>query len=211
MEYSPEFVYKLLLAMALGGIIGIERELRSKSAGFRTLILICLGATMFTIYSQFLGKGNNADRIASNVVVGIGFIGAGVIFKGDRGVNGITTAASIWLTAAVGVGVGCGYYFVAVLGCVLVLTTLFLFSILDGYLDRLNQIREYNIEYAYEANNQHKYEKLFSKYGLSVKARSQKKQGNMIRGSWIVMGKESRHHHFIEVILKDKDVAEFEF
>jgi putative Mg2+ transporter-C (MgtC) family protein len=166
---------------------------------------------MFTIFSQYLGGNSNADRIASNVVVGIGFLGAGVIFKGDKGVNGITTAASIWLTAAVGVGVGCGYYFVAVLGCGLVLTTLFLFATLDNYLDRLNQIREYTIEYAYEEHNQHKYEKMISKHGLTIKARTQKKRGNMICGTWIVIGKESRHHKFIEMILKDQNVIDFEF
>lgn len=211
MVYDPELVYKLLLAMALGGIIGIERELRSKSAGFRTLILICLGATMFTIFSQALGKEINADRIASNVVVGIGFLGAGVIFKGDKGVNGITTAASIWLTAAVGVGIGCGYYFVAMLGCLLVLITLFFFSTLDNYLDRLNQIRDYTIEYPYEENNQHKYEELIKEFGLTIKGRVQKKQGNMIRGTWIVIGKESRHHAFIEQILQDNSIIDFEF
>jgi putative Mg2+ transporter-C (MgtC) family protein len=211
MAYDPELVYKLLLAMALGGVVGIERELRSKSAGFRTLILICLGAAMFTIFSQYLGGKGSPDRIASNVVVGIGFIGAGVIFKGDKVVNGITTAASIWLTAAVGVGVGCGYYFLAILGCFLVLITLFLLSTLDNYLDRLNQIREYIIEYAYEEHNQHKYEKMISKHGLTIKARSQKKQGNMLRGTWIVIGKESRHHKFIEMILKDTAVIDFEF
>ena len=197
--------------MVLGGAIGLERELRSKSAGFRTLTLICLGATMFTIFSQVLGNPGNADRIASNVVVGIGFLGAGVIFRGDKSVNGITTAASIWLTAAMGVGIGCGYYFVAVLGCVLILTTLFLFSFLDKYIDRMNQMREYTIEYAYEENNQHKYEQLITEFGLSIKARRQKKQGNMIRGTWVVIGKESKHYSFIEKILKDTTVSDFEF
>ena len=202
---------KLGLAMLIGGCIGVERELRSKSAGFRTLILICLGATLFTIFSQILGKENNADRIASNVVVGIGFLGAGVIFKGESSVNGITTAASIWLTAALGMGIGCGYYIASILGCILVVIVLFGFSALDGYLDRLNQVREYIIEYPYENNTEHKYENLIKKFGLSIKARSQRKKGDTVRGTWIVIGREKKHKAFIEHILKEDSITEFGF
>jgi len=108
MNIDNDLVVKLSLAIVIGATIGIERELRSKSAGFRTIMLICLGATLFTIFSQVLGKGTSPDRMASNVVVGIGFLGAGVIFRSNTNrVNGITTAASIWLAAALGVGVGC--------------------------------------------------------------------------------------------------------
>src|SRR5436853_621055 len=100
MELNPELVFKLIVAVLMGGIVGVERELRSKSAGFRTMILICLGATLFTVFSQYLGAGSSPDRIAANVVVGIGFIGGGVIFRNTNRVSGITTAASIWLCAA---------------------------------------------------------------------------------------------------------------
>jgi len=211
LEIPHELVVKLGLAMLLGGLVGIERELRSKSAGFRTLILICLGATLFTIFSQVLGKEANGDRIASNVVVGIGFLGAGVIFKWENGVNGITTAASIWLTAALGVGIGCGYYIASILGCILVLITLFAFSTLDKYLDKINQVRTYTIEYPFEESNQHKYENQLTDFGLRVKARNLKKTGNLIRGTWVVIGRESKHHRFIENIISDKVVLDFEF
>src|ERR1700761_4010181 len=102
-ELSSDIVIKLAVATLVGGVLGAEREYRSKSAGFRTLTLICLGATIFTIFSQYIGGAGNPDRIASNIVTGIGFVGAGVIFKGDTSkVNGITTAAMIWVTAALG-------------------------------------------------------------------------------------------------------------
>ena len=212
MESYDTLILKMLLAIAVGGAVGVERELRSKSAGFRTLILICLGATLFTIFSMYIGEKTSPDRIASNVVVGIGFLGAGVIFRGNRSsVHGITTAASIWLAAALGVGIGCGYYMASILGCVLVVTVLFLFSFLDTFLDRLNQIREYKISDPYEENKQHKYEDLMVEYGLNIKSRTQNKTGNIITGYWIVKGKEQKHLDFIEFILKDKEVTEFSF
>lgn len=204
--------FKLAMALLIGGSIGIERELRSKSAGFRTIILICVGACLFTIFSQLLGSASGSqDRIAANVVVGIGFLGAGVIFRGDNGVSGITTAASIWLTAALGMGIGGGYYLISILGAALVLLVLVLFSFMDKILDRLNQMREYKISYPYEEDQQHKYEELITKYGLTIKSRSQSKTGNIITGRWMVTGNEQKHHAFIEHILKDNAVTAFNF
>ena len=87
------------VAFIIGAIIGLEREFRSKPAGFRTMILICVGSCLYTILSKEIG-GASTDRIASNIVTGIGFIGAGVIFKEGITVNGLTTAALIWVTAA---------------------------------------------------------------------------------------------------------------
>jgi len=202
---------KMLLAIVIGGAIGLERELRSKSAGFRTLILICLGATMYTVFSQSLGYKTSPDRIASNVVVGIGFLGAGVIFKGESGVNGITTAASIWLTAALGIGIGIGWYTAAFTGCLIILTILIVFSSMDRVIDRANQVRQYRIVYPYEDNQQHKYEELIRHYHLIIRSRSQTKTANIIKGVWNVQGTEKNHHAFIERILKDSEVTEFSF
>ncbi len=204
-------IVKLLLALLIGGAIGLERELRSKSAGFRTIILICLGATLFTILSQQLGVGIAPDRIASNIVVGIGFLGAGVIFRSEKGVSGITTAASIWLTAALGMGIGCGNYEASILGCVLVLAVLFLFSFFDRFLDSLNQLRQYRATFPYEEKHHHKYEQLIKHYKLKVVSRSQSKIGNTIRGTWVVTGSEPKHHAFIEHMLSDESITEFDF
>jgi putative Mg2+ transporter-C (MgtC) family protein len=211
MELNNELVFKMMLAIAVGGAIGVERELRSKSAGFRTLILICLGATLFTIFSIFIGGTGNPDRIASNVVTGIGFLGAGIIFRDNNRVNGITTAASIWVSAALGVGIGCGYYRASVIACIIVIAILVLFSFFDRFLDRLSQVREYKIAYPYETNQQHKYENLMEQYGLSIKSRTQSKLGNTITGLWVVKGNEKNHHAFIECILQDAEVSAFNF
>ena len=115
---SPEIEagLRLLLAAVLGGVIGFQRERANKPAGLRTHILICMGSALFTVVSV-LGFTGNVDpsRIAAGVVTGIGFIGAGVIFRGMRGdkVMGITTAASIWITAAIGIAAGAGLYIIA--------------------------------------------------------------------------------------------------
>ena len=110
-------ILRLLLAAALGAGIGYQRERASKAAGLRTHILIALGAALFTVVSIF-GFSNSGDpsRVAAGVVAGVGFIGAGVIFRGMRGeyVAGLTTAASIWVSAAVGLAAGAGLYLISV-------------------------------------------------------------------------------------------------
>src|SRR6187551_1440768 len=112
-------LFRFLLVIIVGGLIGAEREYRSKSAGFRTMILICLGSFLFTTFSIHISGGTN-DRIASNIVTGIGFLGAGVIFKSDNRVNGITTAATIWAVAALGMGIALDE-FILVLGSALII------------------------------------------------------------------------------------------
>ena len=112
MPDTETIIIRISLALLAGAILGIEREYRNKSAGFRTLILISIGSCLFTLISLLLSS-DTMDRIVANVVTGIGFIGGGVIFKSEEGVNGLTTAATIWVTAAVGMAVGAGFYYAA--------------------------------------------------------------------------------------------------
>jgi putative Mg2+ transporter-C (MgtC) family protein len=215
MSLNQEIIWKLVLAVIIGGAIGAEREYRSKSAGFRTLTLICLGATIFTIFSQIIGGSGNPDRIASNIVTGIGFVGAGVIFKGDNTnnkVNGITTAAMIWVTAALGVAIGAGYFWIAVSACVLTLLVLFIFSLLEGWIDRVNQIRNYTIVCKFDNETLHRYEDLFRCHHLKFQRSGQRKSAeNLITGHWVVQGTEQNHRHCIHEVLRDVNVKEFEF
>jgi putative Mg2+ transporter-C (MgtC) family protein len=107
---------RLLLAAALGAGIGYQRERANKPAGLRTHILISVGSALFTVVSIFGFSGVvDPSRVAAGVVTGIGFIGAGVIFRGMRGdhVMGLTTAASVWITAAIGLAAGVGWYLIA--------------------------------------------------------------------------------------------------
>lgn len=116
-----EIVGRLALAGLLGGLIGLERELRGYPAGIRTVALVALGSSLFTDISQLLGGD---DRVAAQIVTGIGFLGAGVIFREGYTVKGITTAATIWAAAAVGMAVGAELYIVGVMGAVVVFVIL---------------------------------------------------------------------------------------
>jgi putative Mg2+ transporter-C (MgtC) family protein len=107
-----EVLGRLILAVVLGGVIGFERESVDKPAGFRTHILVCVGAALFALVSRegFFGSGADPSRVASSIVVGIGFLGAGTIWRTGGGVQGLTTAASLWSVAAIGTATGIGYY-----------------------------------------------------------------------------------------------------
>jgi len=211
MPLPDQIIEKLLLSLVVGGLIGAEREYRSKSAGFRTLTLICIGSTLFTIFSQLIGANGNPDRIASNIATGIGFVGAGVIFKGDFGVNGITTAAMIWATAAMGMGIGAGYESVSLIACALILIMLLVFSRLEGWIDRVNQTRDYRIVCEYQEETLHRYEQQFNKHHLKFKRGREIKSNNLITGEWIARGSEKNHLEFVKSILQDPAVKTFEF
>jgi putative Mg2+ transporter-C (MgtC) family protein len=127
-----ETLLKLLLAIALGGIIGLERETSQKPAGLRTHILICVSAAMMMAFSQFMLAGKEATtsdmlRVAAAVITGMGFIGAGTIIQAQGSVHGLTTAATLWTVTGLGLVVGAGYYAIAVVFSALVLATLVVF------------------------------------------------------------------------------------
>ncbi len=121
-----EMILRLLLATALGTIIGYQRERAKKPAGLRTHVLICLGAALFTVVSIYgFGVASDPARVAAGVVVGIGFIGAGLILHREGEiVAGLTTAATIWAVAGIGLAAGAGLYLISVVATVLVLAVL---------------------------------------------------------------------------------------
>jgi putative Mg2+ transporter-C (MgtC) family protein len=118
---------RLLVSLVLGGLIGLEREIHRSPAGLRTISLVSLGATLFTLASlTFTSPGADITRIAAQIVVGIGFIGGGVIFQLKDTVHGLTTAASMWIAAAIGLMVGIGEFTLATVTTVLVMAVLWL-------------------------------------------------------------------------------------
>jgi putative Mg2+ transporter-C (MgtC) family protein len=135
---------QVLVAFIIGAVIGLEREYRSKPAGFKTMILICVGSCVYTILSKDVTFGNT-DRISSNIVTGIGFIGAGVIFKEGISVNGLTTAALIWITAALGMAIGYHNYPLTILVSGLVVVVLFLLEPLQRYINKFHRVKDYRI------------------------------------------------------------------
>jgi len=140
------------IAFVIGAIIGLEREFRSKPAGFRTMILISVGACLYTILSKEAG-GGSPDRIASNIVTGIGFIGAGVIFKEGITVNGLTTAALIWITAALGMAIGYHNYPLAIVVSIIVVVALFVLEPVQRFINRFHKVKDYKIRTVELGNN----------------------------------------------------------
>jgi putative Mg2+ transporter-C (MgtC) family protein len=133
---QAELIRRLLLAGAIGGLLGAERELRHKPAGFRTNILIGLGCAVFTILSISLSS-TSPDRIASNIVTGVGFLGAGAIMRDQSGgVHGITTAATAWVNAALGTAAGAGHYSLAMIGGAITLAVLAILGPIEAAIEK---------------------------------------------------------------------------
>jgi len=136
-------IIKICLAVGCGGLLGFERQYKNKTAGFRTIILICLGSTIYTLVAQRAGAGVNI-----NIVTGIGFIGAGVIFKDNISVNGLTTAAVIWISAAIGMAIGTSNYLLAILTSILTILVLWTFHFLEDYLDKIHHDKVYHLVFS---------------------------------------------------------------
>lgn len=204
-----ENLLKLLVAVVMGGCIGAEREYHSKSAGVRTTIMICVGATLFTMLS--LELSTEGEHIAANIVNGIGFLGAGIIFREDNRVKGLTTAATIWSVAALGMCIGGGFYNTAVAGFIVILSSLLLLSRVSARIHQIHQTREYRIVTDFQNKTLNYYEGLFEEFGLTVQRGPQIRSGDQITGRWKVAGAEDAHEACIQRLLNDPTIKEFQF
>lgn len=145
-------VGRLFFACLMGGLIGVEREFKRKSAGVRTNLLICLGAAFFTLLSAVLAGDSNPDkgRVASNIVQGIGFLGAGLILHNRSRVSGLTSAASVFVVASIGMACGAGLYSAAA-----VATFICIFALeVVGFLERRASIKGYSLVYEARGRDQ---------------------------------------------------------
>ena len=139
LEQATRIVFKLVLAALLGGLLGFEREASGKAAGLRTHMLVAMGAALFVLVAQQAGiEAADNSRVLQGIIAGVGFLGAGTILKGDAEsqVKGLTTAAGIWLTAAIGVAAGLGREATAVLSTVLALVVLWAIPMLHDKVSR---------------------------------------------------------------------------
>ena len=145
-------VPRLLAASILGGVIGLEREYKRRSAGVRTNLLICLGAAFFTLLSAVLAgdASPNKGQVASNIVQGIGFLGAGLILHNRSRVSGLTSAATVWVVASIGMACGAGLFAAAAIATVIVIIALELV----GFLERRASIKTYSLIYEARGNDQ---------------------------------------------------------
>lgn len=199
----------ICISIIIGVLIGTEREYRNKSAGLRTFILVSFGSCLFTILSIRIGV-ENPDRLAANIITGIGFLGAGVIFKDDNKVAGITTATTIWATASLGMCIGAGYVYLGLLGSVIVLIILVGLTYLQNYIDDYHKIKNYTIltkskeEYEYSQT-------LFKKFDLKFSVGKQHATDGNVSTTWLVRGKSKQHKMLMKQLLDDKIIKTYQF
>ncbi len=210
MEIHLVDVFKICLAILVGGLIGAEREFRDKAAGFRTIIFICVGATLFTIFSNKIGGADDPVRIAANIVSGVGFLGAGAIMRGEGQVMGLTTAATIWLAAALGMGIGGGYYLIACAAAVAVLIVLWFFPLIEGWIDNARETRVYQIVTPVDSEKFAHLKDTFAQHSLRAKGKRHKRGDDMV-STWVVSGAPQNHVRLTESLFDDPNVKEFSF
>jgi putative Mg2+ transporter-C (MgtC) family protein len=209
---------RLVLAGFLGGLIGLERELKAKPAGLRTTLLICVGSAMFTqlslqiaLLASGVGESFRADpaRLAAQIIPGIGFIGAGAILHGKGRVTGLTTAATLWVVTAIGIGVGAGAYVEAIGTTVMVLCTLLLLARWERIIHARMSHRRYTaaVDPSSEA-----FERLLERFKqgkLRVKVERVEKAGGQVEVTFRVMGPMDDHDHLVKHMIHDTGVHRF--
>lgn len=203
-----EFAFRLLLSFIVGTAIGFEREYRSKAAGLRTMIMICVGSTIFTEISLSMSV---SDRIISNIVTGIGFLGAGVIFKDGLTVTGLTTASTIWICAALGIAIGVGEYFVALVGSGIVIIVLSLLEKLQLVIEHMHQDRTYKISIHLEESFENSFKEEIQRLKLSFRKRRDLKMKDSTLLMYDVSGKEKRLDELNNFLKGRSDVISYEY
>jgi putative Mg2+ transporter-C (MgtC) family protein len=203
-----DLLIKLLLAVVVGALIGAEREFRT-GFGLRTLMLICLGSTLFTIYSDFFAVGEgDPRRIAAAVVTGVGFLGAGMILRHHGGIFGLTTAATVWLVAALGMGIGIEQYSLVAMATILVLIVLWAIPLLQ----RLTHARQTLSYEVFIPLLEPKYKELFTIMGqnnLKISKNTMSKSASGINYVWQAYGKPDEHKAAMLALMAEVDVKEF--
>jgi putative Mg2+ transporter-C (MgtC) family protein len=208
MEFVPEELLKLMLAILIGGLIGYEREFRDKAAGFRTIIFITLGSTLYTILSMGIGNETNPTRIAANIVTGIGFLGAGAIMRDGARIAGLTTAATIWLAASLGMGIGGGRYLLVGIATVMIMIILWFFPAFERWIDNIRETRTYEISLPLESNFAEKLPKIFAECKLIMFNQAEHKKGQHIQLRLQSVGRPEHHKKLVQRLIKEKEVTE---
>jgi putative Mg2+ transporter-C (MgtC) family protein len=201
---------KVLIALLMGALLGLEREYKRKAAGMRTMTLICMSSTVFTILSAELGYPNSADRVASNILTGVGFIGAGVIFKGDYTIDGITTAASIWIAAAVGMAVGMSQYWLAGAALAGSLVVLILLEFVENRIGVTNDKRLYTIFFYEEKFPHMDVDNILQEFQLKYKKVKIVRTENLVEINYNVHGHRQKMGQLDDFLLQSKDIFKFQ-
>jgi putative Mg2+ transporter-C (MgtC) family protein len=203
----------LCVALALGAIIGMERELSDKAAGLRTNILICVGSCLFMIVSKNFTGVVDADptRIAAQIVTGIGFIGAGAIMHEGEHVTGLTTAATIWVVAAIGMAVGVRDYSIGAFTTVLTLLVQIIFPRFDAYVDELRQRHTFRISSELDEDGLEEIKTIFRVAEVKVLRRKLMKKAGLYYSEWYVSGPRLEQKNVVRQLLDNKHVRELTY
>jgi putative Mg2+ transporter-C (MgtC) family protein len=200
-----ELLARMLLAIAVGGAIGAERETRGKPAGFRTMTLICLGSALFTTFSATLTEEfGDPSRIAAQIVTGVGFLGAGAIMRDSTRVSGLTTAATIWITAALGMGIGSGEWGIALTAAAFTVLVLILFPSIERVIDLRRESGTYTVTCG-EAEVP-RFDTVVSESGLKLLSRTVGRDQSTALLSWTLIGRHDCHARLAAALFDDPDV-----
>ncbi len=201
------------VALALGAAVGLERELSDKAAGLRTNILICLSSCLFMIVSKnFTGvAGADPTRIAAQIVSGIGFIGVGAIMREGEHVVGLTTAATIWVVAAVGMACGLAQYRIAAVGTLVTLLVQALFPRFDIWIDELRQRHTFRITSDFDEGGIEAIKTIFREAGVKVLRRKLMKKNGKYYSEWYVAGPRLEQKNVVRKLLSDENVKELTY
>jgi len=207
-----QILLKLILAIALGGIIGLEREASQKPAGFRTNILVCVASAMMMTLATLLvqGKGESPDtlvRMAAGVITGVGFLGAGTIFQARGTVAGLTTASTLWVVAGLGLVIGAGYYVPALIFTVLTLVTLLAFGRIEASYLRKSQFR-YDLKAKARPYILSSLRKLALHHGVRLERLTMKQEGSSYLLAFSFSASEEKEQEFNQGLLELADIEE---
>lgn len=208
----PPDAQKLLISIALGSVVGIEREISEKPAGLKTNVLICLGSTIFTLLSlKFTGPAIDPARIAAQIVTGIGFLGAGAIMREGEQVTGLTTAATIWVVAAIGMGVGMGYHTLAAVATLATLGVQVALTRLDIIVDMMQQRQRLRIVTPSDDRAIEAVGKVLKLNRIVVMRRKVMKRGNLYQSEWWTSGPPASQEQVVCDLLKSPQVIEVSY
>lgn len=205
---EAEELVRTLISLLVGGAIGLEREIRDKAAGFRTLIFICVGSTLFTIFSMKIGEPSDPARIASGIVAGVGFLGAGTIMREAGRISGLTTAATVWLVAALGMGIGAGHYGLALTVAAIALAVLWIFPQVEQAVSGVRQESLIEIVIPHGGEQVTVLERQMRADGLEVARAHQKRVDGTLACGWRVSGKAATVRATIERLMADPSIEE---
>jgi putative Mg2+ transporter-C (MgtC) family protein len=209
MLLSPGTATRLLSACILGGLVGLEREFRKKASGIRTNMMICLGCAFFTLLSVVIaGEGSpNRGQIAANIVQGIGFLGAGLILHTRSRVLGLTSAATVFVVASIGMACGAGLYLPALLATVIVLAAQTLMRVLEQHLDWKQYPLLYEVRGANSANTYTAILAVLDNAGIRLNIIDRDTAAPVERITFLITTNRSKHHRLLAE-LRDSDATD---